>query len=542
MARKIWPSNLQLNMETLEKAGNRLGVFSFGIEGEKMGLSEKVRSLAHKILLVVRPLSIGIVTAHWFDLWFLSNPKLERGTGSNIDATLSKADVLNSLKREMLSGLRHESGTSHLGIWSAHPIVDVHYRAIKIFDFSILIIQKYSSRYFESDFYVAKYPAVSNHNENPLSHFVKYGFFALNNPRDGVFNVAPENDWRKRDDTLENKRSYLWSEAEVRPLLLESDFASLLTEAELIIQGKEDVSPSAKLETIEKSEINANPRISIIIPCYKQARFISECLESVALSTSEFHECIIVDDGNSDKEDLEFLNQVKPSAPHQVVRIVRQVNMGLSAARNAGLSFATGEFIKFLDCDDLLSPGSLDAQISEMSLKQSDADIGGYCIIGPNREILIDREGPLTNIPLTQESQLDMSGFLSTWEQGFSIPIHCLLIRKTKVEAFNPVLRSKEDLRMWLELGSLGVNFSMSPGMTALYRQHANQMTNNNRAKHGLYFLEALFDFSNKHPRELTDELLSNKIQYINDFYSSLPSQALSEASESRRDWLDRLN
>lgn len=507
-----------------------------------MGFSEKVRSLAHKILLVARPLSAGIVTAHSFDLWFLSKPHVERGTEFSVDLPQSKTAVLNSFKRELLSSLNNEPGTGHQGVWSQHPLVDVHYRVIKVFAYPILIIQKYSSRYFDSVYYVAKYPAVSNHNENPLSHYVKYGFFALNNPRDGVFNAVPEHDWRKRDDTLENKRSYLWSEAEVRPLLFESDLASLLKEAELIIQDKDDVSPGSKLETFDEPTKAGSPQISIIIPCYRQAHFLTECLESVALATSEFHECIIVDDGNSDKDDLVLLNQVKPTAPHQVVRIIRQQNMGLSAARNAGLSFATGEFIKFLDCDDLLSPGSLDAQIAEMSQRQTDADIGGYSIIGPNREVFIDHEGPLTGIPMAEDDRLDISGVLSTWEQGFSIPIHCLLIRKSKVEAFSPTLRSKEDLRMWLELGAKDVSFSRSPGMTALYRQHENQMTNKNRAKHGLYFLEALFDFSTNHEGQLSDELLSSKIQYINDFYSSLPSQAISEVSASRRNWLDRLN
>jgi len=91
------------------------------------------------------------------------------------------------------------------------------------------------------------------------------------------------------------------------------------------------------------------PEISVIIPCYKQAEFLDECIDSVINQTFQNWECIIVDDGSPDNtEDISKEWCKKDSR----IKYFKKVNEGLSKARNYGIGFAAGEYILPLDADD----------------------------------------------------------------------------------------------------------------------------------------------------------------------------------------------
>ena len=99
------------------------------------------------------------------------------------------------------------------------------------------------------------------------------------------------------------------------------------------------------------------PIVSIIVPVYNPGRYFSRCLSSVAAQTFRDWECILVDDGSPDgsgaicdvcaEEDSRF-------------RVIHQKNAGASAARNAGIAAARGEYLLMLDADDALSPIALE--------------------------------------------------------------------------------------------------------------------------------------------------------------------------------------
>ena len=91
--------------------------------------------------------------------------------------------------------------------------------------------------------------------------------------------------------------------------------------------------------------------MTVMIPCYNQARFLGEAIESV-LSQSHPDFVVVVDDGSTD-------NTSEVASSYGQVRLIRQENRGLAAARNRGLSEARGEYVVFLDSDDrLLSRGT----------------------------------------------------------------------------------------------------------------------------------------------------------------------------------------
>ncbi|CDM66264.1 glycosyltransferase [Pyrinomonas methylaliphatogenes] len=99
-----------------------------------------------------------------------------------------------------------------------------------------------------------------------------------------------------------------------------------------------------------------NPLVSVIIPCYKQAHFLSEAIESVLRQTYRNVETIVIDDGSPD-------NTSEVAARYAEVKCVRQENRGLSGARNRGIAESKGEYLVFLDADDRLLPHALESHL-----------------------------------------------------------------------------------------------------------------------------------------------------------------------------------
>jgi glycosyltransferase involved in cell wall biosynthesis len=99
--------------------------------------------------------------------------------------------------------------------------------------------------------------------------------------------------------------------------------------------------------------------ISIIVPCYNQAKFLPETLDSLLAQTYNYWECIIVNDGSPDNTHEIAESYCRKDARF---RYFYKENGGLSSARNAGIYIAKGEFIQFLDSDDLISIDKLKIQ------------------------------------------------------------------------------------------------------------------------------------------------------------------------------------
>src|SRR5260370_2508378 len=101
------------------------------------------------------------------------------------------------------------------------------------------------------------------------------------------------------------------------------------------------------------------PRVSVVIPAYNVAPYISETLATVFAQTFSDFEVVIVNDGSPDTE--EFEREIQSYADRIVY--LQQENRGASAARNTGVRAARGQLIAFLDADDLWSPNYLTEQL-----------------------------------------------------------------------------------------------------------------------------------------------------------------------------------
>lgn len=117
-------------------------------------------------------------------------------------------------------------------------------------------------------------------------------------------------------------------------------------------------------------------QISIIIPVYNAEKWLDRCLNSILIQNYPSCEIILVDDGSPDSSPLicEKYSSMDPR-----FRTIHQENMGVSAARNAGLNVADGRYIMFVDADDALSPGALNV-MSEALDSDPDFVTGGFNI------------------------------------------------------------------------------------------------------------------------------------------------------------------
>lgn len=123
--------------------------------------------------------------------------------------------------------------------------------------------------------------------------------------------------------------------------------------------------------------------VTIVIPCYQQGHLLSRALISVQRQTYDAIEVIIVDDGSEPAIKIEHEEYDFP------IHMLRQKNQGLSAARNAGLKMAKGDYIKFLDADDELLPECVANQVAMMTSGNSIGCIG-FREINENTEKEVD--------------------------------------------------------------------------------------------------------------------------------------------------------
>lgn len=114
---------------------------------------------------------------------------------------------------------------------------------------------------------------------------------------------------------------------------------------------------------------NDKPTVSVVIPAYNAARYLSEAIESVRAQTVPAQEIIVVDDGSTD-------DTPRIAQSFADVEYVLQANSGAAQARNTGAQKARGEFLAFLDADDLWTPRKLEWQLAAFGAQQGDLVFG----------------------------------------------------------------------------------------------------------------------------------------------------------------------
>ena len=220
----------------------------------------------------------------------------------------------------------------------------------------------------------------------------------------------------------------------------------------------------------------ALPSISVIVPCYNAERYIGATLRSVYEQQWPELEVIVVDDGSSDHSVALVARQFP-----QVI-LVRQINSGVAAARNNGISRAKGELVAFVDADDYWLPGKLCLQWQALAEHGSARMAYGAWVVWESTEPGPD-ESYLTSVAA-------LSGLRERWS-GPSGWIYPQLLLDSEVwtstvlafrslydeiGVFDTELRIGEDYDLWLRASRVTEILRIAQP-TALYRMHGSNIT-----------------------------------------------------------------
>lgn len=188
---------------------------------------------------------------------------------------------------------------------------------------------------------------------------------------------------------------------------------------------------------------NKKPLISVIIPCYNQAQFLEETLNSVLSQSYKNWECLIINDGSTDNS-LDICNTFKTKDDRFLLFDIK--NKGRSNARNIGLDQAKGEWIQFLDSDDVLHK---DKFLNSLAVQKKDSGM----IITDFLRFRKTIDKPRRAFCDLSKVTFNYKSLLLQWEINFTIPIHCGLFRKSILKSikFNTDLNANEDWCFWLE-------------------------------------------------------------------------------------------
>ena len=227
-----------------------------------------------------------------------------------------------------------------------------------------------------------------------------------------------------------------------------------------------------------------DPLVSIIIPCYNYGFVLHETLNSLREQHYNNWEAIIVNDGSTD----DTAQVVSTYAENDKrFRLINIVNQGVSVARNIGLENSRGQYIQFLDADDLIGPQKIALQVEQME-KHDEIDISyglSYYFFNPDTRKLYKSE-ELPNPILVPN--LDGKGFAVIKELLNASVTICSPLLKRKVIAavkgFDNTMRHVEDWDFWLRcsFANFHYRFFDHPEVYVKIRIHLGSVSNNKLA------------------------------------------------------------
>ncbi len=256
------------------------------------------------------------------------------------------------------------------------------------------------------------------------------------------------------------------------------------------------------------------PFFSIIIPVYNVKRYLEKCLESVLSQSFEDFECILIDDGSKDGS-AQICDAL--AAQDKRIRVVHKENEGVAIARNTGIHIATGAFLMFLDSDDTISEGLLEACFNKIESTNSDILVFGYQRITENNDVF------LSSIPRNNLTKQEM--FNEAYDFSF-----LLVVKIYKKKLFSGINFEKlsgitfsEDSILTLELMSKTEKICFLPIIGYNYLCRENSATQGMTERHNLDELKAtriiadIFSTTeNKNPRILSIKKFNAKFFLIN--------------------------
>lgn len=211
------------------------------------------------------------------------------------------------------------------------------------------------------------------------------------------------------------------------------------------------------------------PKVSVIIPCFNRESIILDTLHSVIQQTLQDWECIVVDDGSMDQS----VERVR-SLCDERIKVIQKENGGTASARQLGLTLAQGEYIQFLDSDDLLSPDKLERQITFMEQNHLMVSYSGYA------NLIEDNAG---NTQISYPNKWTTStlfsfrfSLLTRWGGDYSFPLHSFIYNRQFLMDngldYNIPIRQREDWCFHLQVSRATKKIEGCEDLVGAYYRH----------------------------------------------------------------------
>ena len=227
--------------------------------------------------------------------------------------------------------------------------------------------------------------------------------------------------------------------------------------------------------------------VSIIIPYYKKKKFFKKTFISAVNQSYKNIEIIIIYDDNS-KSELKFIKKIVQNKKNTKV-LVNSRNIGAGLSRNRGIKKSKGEYLAFLDADDLWKKNKLQKQIRFMNTNKIDASFTGYQIMDEKNNIFGSR---------ISKKKISYNNLIYSCDIGLST----VVIRKQKLINLNcyfPSLKTKEDYLLWLKLSKKGLIFYGISNTLSYWKKTTNSLSSNVLQKMSdgfkVYFIYLNFSF-----------------------------------------------
>ncbi len=207
----------------------------------------------------------------------------------------------------------------------------------------------------------------------------------------------------------------------------------------------------------------AAPLVSVVIPCYDQAHYLHEAIESVNTQSYPHLELVVVDDGSHD-------NTAAVTARYPGVKLVRQDNAGLSDARNTGLRHTSGAYLIFLDADDRLLPNAVADGLAAFKKHPEAAFVAG-------RHRLIDAEGmAIIELPRPDLADDPYEALLRRNVIAMHGAVMYQRITLQRMGGFHPALDACEDYDLYLRIARK-MPIHSHEELVAEYRRHGSAIS-----------------------------------------------------------------
>lgn len=249
--------------------------------------------------------------------------------------------------------------------------------------------------------------------------------------------------------------------------------------------------------------------LSIVVPVYNVSQYLLHCINSVLAQKIDNAEIILVDDGSTDNSGL-LCDQYAQN--YDYVKVIHQKNAGLSAARNMGIEAAKGEFITFVDSDDMLAPGFLEKAMQLAELHH--ADFIAFSHIRCDADAKWSENA---GQPAELESKVNIYGDRSQKMQKFLIGSEigttawAKVYRKKLFDAVRyPVGKYHEDVFTTYKLVDKASKIVTTPQIGYLYRKSPNSITSS--------------VFSPKRLDSIEGKL--EQLKFVQDYYPNLQKEA----------------